>query len=563
MADFFLRGAALALGMAAVPALAASPPLPGYTGPGSLPSVRAAAEAEDAAARGVEVVEPTAPPIRIDQFGFPTTGPLPAAPGPSRAWTIVPSLTVQAVATDNLTNSGNRKSGDVFTTISPGVLVSADTARLQGVLNYRPSARFHANNSDQDRFDQNFNGQALVSIVPGTLFLDMRGSSSIQSVNGGFAPESSVVADDRDRLQTTSFQISPYIVHRFGDTATMQVGYAYQWVDQSGDDPVLALQPDRFGSGVRGGRAAQSFTAHEGYAVVRTGPNFGRLALEGRLQATAYDGDGVLDGAYRRLGSVEARYAILRGVSVLVMGGYEQQRFRGTPGIDISEPIWAVGARFDFSESSRMTVRYGRRNGFNSLSFDASVAVGGRTRVSGRYAETLSTGALQAADLLSTTSLDQFGNPIDLSTGLPVVRPLSGSFLGTQNNLARIKTASAAIVQTWPRDTFALTLTREEQTPVSVAAGGSSFGQRGTSAGFTWSHALTPRTSAAAFLQYGRSSSGLRGDGTIMSASLSFVHALRENTTATLQLASRRNEFSGGNGISTQNFILIGLRQTF
>ncbi|MDO9502898.1 TIGR03016 family PEP-CTERM system-associated outer membrane protein [Falsiroseomonas sp.] len=563
MADLLLRGAVLALGMAAVPAWATSPPLPGSTGPGSLPSVRAAAEAEGAAARGVDLVAPTAPPIRIGQFGFPTTGPLPAAPGPARAWTIVPSLTVQAVATDNLTNSGNRKSGDVFTTITPGVLVSADTARLQGVLNYTPTARFHANNTDQDRFDQNFNGQALVSVVPGTLFLDMRGSSSIQSVNGGFAPEGSIVTDDRDRLQTTSFQISPYIVHRFGDTATMQVGYAYQWVDQSGDDPVLALQPGQFRPGVQGGTAAQSFTAHEGYAVVRTGPDFGRLALEGRLQATAYDGDGVLDGAYRRLGSVEARYAILRGLSVLVMGGYEQQRFGGTPGIDIDEPIWSVGTRFDFSEASQVTVRYGRRNGFNSLSFDGSVAVGGRTRISGRYAETLSTGALQAADLLSTTSLDQFGNPVDLSTGLPVVRPFSGSFLGSQNNLARIKTASAAIVQTWPRDTFALTLTREERTPVSVAEGGSSFGQRGTSAGFTWSRSLTPRTTAVGFLQYGRSSNDLRGDGTIMSASLTFVHALRENTTATLQLASRRNDASVGNGTSTQNFILIGLRQTF
>ncbi|WP_439596839.1 TIGR03016 family PEP-CTERM system-associated outer membrane protein [Falsiroseomonas sp.] len=549
---------ALLLALGVSPALAASPPLPDATGPGSLPSVRAAAEAAATAERGGATEGSAAPPIRLGQFGFPVTG-TPAAPAePARAWTIRPSLSVQGVATDNLRQSANGKSGDVFTTIEPGVAISAETARLQGVLNYAPSARFHAENGDEDRLDHNFNGQALASLVPGRVYLDLRGASSVQSVTGGFAPESSAVAEERDRLQTTSFQVSPYLVQRFGDTATAQIGYAFQSVDQSGGDGALALQP-----GLQRGDVAQSFTAHQGYAVLRTGPDFGRLAMEGRLEATSYIGDGVLDGAYRRIGTVEARYAILRGVALLVEGGYEQQRFAGTPGIDISEPVWAVGTRLDFSESSRMTLRYGRRDGFNALSVDASLAVGGRTRVSARYGERLSSSALDAADLLSTTSLDQFGNPIDLATGLPVARPFSGSFLGTQNSLARVRSASAAIVQTWPRDIFALTVTREERSPVSVAQGGSSFAQRGTSGSFTWSHALTPATDAIAFLQYGRSSSELGGDGTTLSASLTFVHQLRERTALTLQLASSRRETAGSNETATQNYILIGLRQTF
>lgn len=558
MAEHIARGAVLALAMAAAPALAASPPLPSDTGAGSLPSTRARADAAAAAGRGEEVTLPTAPPIRIGQFGFPITGTPATAAEPGRAWTIVPSLSVQGVATDNMFQSAGRKSGDVFTTITPGILVSADTARLQGVLSYSPSARFHANNGDQNGIDHFFNGQALAALVPGRVFLDMRGSSSVQSIAGGFAPEGNLVTNERDRLQTTSFQISPYIVHRFGDTATAQVGYAFQSVDQSGSGLVPTAQP-----GVWAGNPGQSFTAHQGYAVVRTGPDFGRLAMEGRLDATSYVGDGVLDDAYRRFATLEARYAILRGVSVLAMGGWEQQRFGGTPGIDLNEPVWGVGLRLDFSDTSQMTLRYGRRDGFNSFSLDSSFDVGGRTRISARYAERLSTGAMEAADLLSTTSLDQFGNPIDLSTGLPVARPFSGSFLGAQTSLARVRTASAAIVQTWPRDTFALTLTREERIPVSVAQGGSSFAQRGTSAAFTWAHALTPRTDVIAFAQYGRSSSDLRGDGTVMSASLTFVHQLAERTSVTLQLASSRRDDAGGGGSATQNFILIGLRQTF
>ncbi|OYW08995.1 MAG: hypothetical protein B7Z53_03815, partial [Rhodospirillales bacterium 12-71-4] len=293
------------------------------------------------------------------------------------------------------------------------------------------------------------------------------------------------------------------------------------------------------------------------------GPDFGRLALEGRLEATSYIGTGVLDDAYRRISTLQARYAILRGVAVLVEGGYEQQRYAGTPGVAIDEPIWAVGVQFTLANDGRVTLRYGRRDGVNAFSLDASVPVGGRTRLSARYGEQLTTNAQQAADLLSTTSLDRFGNPIDLQTGLPQARPFSGSLLGTQNNLARVRTASLGIVQTWPRDIFALTVTREERIPVSSAEGGTGFAQRGTSASFTWSHSLTPRTDAVAYVQYGRSSSDLRGDGSTAAASLSLVHQLREKLTATVQVGTSLRDYDDQDGRAVQNFILIGLRQTF
>ena len=55
----------------------------------------------------------------------------------------------------------------------------------------------------------------------------------MQTITGGFAPESTVVTDRRNQIQTTSLQISPYLTHRFGDMLTVQAGYAFQYVDQS------------------------------------------------------------------------------------------------------------------------------------------------------------------------------------------------------------------------------------------------------------------------------------------------------------------------------------------
>jgi hypothetical protein len=129
-------------------------------------------------------------------------------------------------------------------------------------------------------------------------------------------------------------------VHRFGTLATARVGYSLQYSDQS-----LGNSQDVRNSGqqaARSGFASSEFTAHQLYAIVRTGPDFGRVALEGAVDSTDYVGNGVLRGAYRRTASLEGRYAITRGVSVLAQGGYEQQRFGGTPGIRVDGPIYAV-----------------------------------------------------------------------------------------------------------------------------------------------------------------------------------------------------------------------------
>jgi uncharacterized protein (PEP-CTERM system associated) len=546
---------ALALSLAPMTGKAATPPLPGDTGVGSLPSARAAALPRGEDGQPLPSND-TAPQIRLGNFGFPITGEQPVLAEPGRTFTITPSIEVQALATDNVFQRANRKSSDVITTVTPGVVISADTARLQGVLNYRPSARFYANNSDENSIDQNFDGAALVTLIPGFAFLDVRGQSSVRSASGGRAPESGLVTEEDDRLQTTSFQISPYIVQRFGDTATLQVGYGYLNVDQSGNSLVQGPNGQFFSVG-------QSYEAHQGYAVVRTGPAFGRLALEGRLEATEYVGEGVLDGAYRRIGTVEARYAILRGLYVLGEIGYEQQKYGGNPGIEIDEPVWSVGVRVDVTDRGTVTVRYGRRNGFNSASLDAAVQVGVRTRMSARYSEGLSNSALEAGDLLTTTTLDQFGNPVDLATGLPAARPFAGSFLGSENSLNRVKTASATLSQAWPRDRFAATVTREERTPVSVAVGGSNFSQTGTSGSLTWARALSERTDALAYVQYGRTSSNVFGDGTVFSVGLTFVQQLREGLVGQLQFGRNTRDNSGVNGSSTQNFVLIGLRQTF
>ena len=479
--------------------------------------------------------------------------------GAGRRFVISPSIAAQVLGTDNVQQTARGARSELITTLTPGLLLAVDTARLQGLLNYAPAVQVYASDASSPQVLQRFNGQFLATIVPDAVFLDVRGAANTQSATGGFTPQSAPTLGRGGLVQTIAYQISPYWLHRFGDAATVQAGYSFQSVQRSrvGDDATLPLPA---GLGTFGN---DRFIAHSIYGVARTGQRFGPLALEGRVVSTDYDGTGVLDNAYRRSATVEARYFITRRVALLAEGGYETQRYSGTPRFQLSEPVWSVGTRLALSPDSGLTLRYVHRGGFNSPALDSVFALGGRTRVFASYSERLTTGAQRAADFLSLTTLDALGNPVDGLSGAPAAQPFADSFLGAQGSLQRVRRASATISQAWPRDVFALTFASERQRPIATAAGANAFEQRGTSVSFTWSHALTASTTAIASLQYGRlERQGLPGSN-VHGGTASLVTQLAPRLSAFAQYGLNDRGGQDGGGRALQNVVVVGLRQSF
>jgi uncharacterized protein (PEP-CTERM system associated) len=494
--------------------------------------------------------------VRLGVPGFPFGGLLAAPAEPGRAWTLQPSIGVQLLATDNARLTRRDPQADLISTVTPAVLATIDTQLLQGVVNYAPNLVYQS--GGEQRIDHAFNGQVLATLLPGRVFLDLRGAAASQAASGGYAAEGTPTLRNDNRVQTTSFQLSPYVVQRFGGLATLQVGYALQRVTQEiGGDGAgeLAANGQRLFSD-------QDFTGHEVYAIARSGEDFGRLALEGRLSATSYEGSGVLDGAYRRIAVLATRYALTRALALLVEGGYEQQRYAGNPGIAIDEPVWALGTRIALSEESFVLAKYGRRDGFNSATVEAAMALGGRSMLFATYAETLTTAGQRAADLLSTTRLDALGNPVDLATGAPVAQPFASSLIGVQSSLMRIRRAAVSLTQSWPRDSVTLSLAQEERRPVSIDTGLFATTQQGSSASLTWAHALTPSSTLIAAAQYGRFEDGAR-DGDIVSLGVSLVTQLAPGLSGLVQLLTTSRGEDQASGRAVQNLILVGLRQSF
>src|SRR5262249_3944442 len=153
-------------------------------------------------------------------------------------------------------------------------------------------------------------------------------------------------------LQTYTAQVTPFLVHRFGSAVSSQLGYSFQYSQQG------FANFDNSGPG----SSTANYTGHRGFAVLRSGEDLGRLALQARVDGTWYVGDGVYNDAHNFVTGLEARYAILRSVAVLGEIGYENEQYAGTNPISIDDAIWSVGLRLIPKPDSIVFVRYGHRN---------------------------------------------------------------------------------------------------------------------------------------------------------------------------------------------------------
>jgi hypothetical protein len=152
-------------------------------------------------------------------------------------WTVVPRLNVDEMFTDNVLQLNSPRRWDLVTLVTPGISIAGDLPRLQLKLDYNPTLSLAARTNSQNAISQSLNSTALLTLVPDLAFVDVRALASVQSTSGLLAgtsagnagtsvsPTNSTVGlSNQDRIQTTNFQVSPYLLHKFGDFGTGKLG---------------------------------------------------------------------------------------------------------------------------------------------------------------------------------------------------------------------------------------------------------------------------------------------------------------------------------------------------
>ncbi len=503
--------------------------------------------------------------VRLGDLASQFGSTVPSALQPSqRPWNISGSLSVgEEYVTGNQANQVSL-SGDQFVTqIQPSIQAQANTTRLQAQLFYAPQIEIYSRDSSQNQVAHDLNGRVLATLVPQTLFLDLRGDASVQSVAAAQGTTRNTVLSRGNAAQTYDFSVSPYALHRFGDLGTGEIGGAFTRTltsTLSNTNPTLAAL------------ANQQTSSTGGHVAFVTGEAFTRYNGTVLGQVTRYSGDGALSDAHRDTATLDNGYALTHTMTALGMIGWQDLSYSGITPLRINEPVWNVGARLVPSPDSTITLRYGRNDGRMSFTLDAAVQATARIRIYARYSSGLTTESEQLQTILATSDLDAAGNLVDHTTGAPLLP--TGDFFGLQNNLTRTTLASLSATLAYDRDSFSLDLNHQDAQLVSAgtvlgAADGNTHGTYGT---ITWSHDLRPDLQGSLSVQEGIE----RDDGppsftthlTLVAASLRYTMTPSLSANASFSYSRTTGNIPAqqidlGATRGTQSTFLVSLVKTF
>ena len=506
-------------------------------------------------------------------------------------WQVSPSIGVDIGLTDNAFRVNAPRRADVFTLITPAIVVTGDTARVQANLSYTPTISVYATNTSQTRVDQFGQGGALITIVPDTFFLDLRGSVSESSLTGGFGTADNRGFNQNNQVTTTAFSATPYVQHRFRGWGTALASYTISQTLQ--DTPGGNVTAGAFGLPAFYGSTGNLTTQTE-RASFTTGENFGRINNSTSVSATQYDGAQSYRGAYRNEVLTTTSYALTRSFTALTTIGYQDIHYSGLPPYNINGLTYNVGGRYAPNPNLSATLTYGRRDGLNDFAADGSWFPTARTGLFVRYSTGLTSSAQDAQSLLSTTNVGPTGLVTDRSTGAPVSG--DNGFLGTQNNVFQVRRVSLSGLLNYDRDSFSANVSNERRTSVTNSAVNGAAGSpgsvvvpagvttTGTFGSVTWGHQLSERLSSTVTASYGVNDNGnALGFGSGSQTSFSGTAGLSYIFTPTLSgrvIYSHTSVTGGGpsvfgvNGVGFNSFgnrsgsydenaVLAGLRKSF
>ncbi|MGH9197083.1 MAG: TIGR03016 family PEP-CTERM system-associated outer membrane protein, partial [Acidimicrobiia bacterium] len=308
-------------------------------------------------------------------------------------WTVVPELSVKEVFTDNLfLTAGDEgpgeepdKEADFVTELTPRINIYGNGRRASVRVNYALQGLLYANNGDENTHFHQLFSAGVCELVKQLFFVD--GSATITQQNrtdtgkgvftnfgpatflGGVGDNISVTGE---RTTVTTYNLSPYLVHSFGDWAGVELRFGYDDVSDSGGDESSTdgtSQSDSGGDDPANDRSSSTdSTSQRYYAKIESGSRFNELPWSATFERQDIDYANADSTRFQELlGSVTLIYS--PEISLVGDLGYEDNSFAGNPESGI---IWDVGVRWTPSGRTTLEATYGRRFFGNRYFFNLS-----------------------------------------------------------------------------------------------------------------------------------------------------------------------------------------------
>ncbi len=509
---------------------------------------------------------------------------------PEPGWTFTPRVALQTGYNSNALATHNNPSADWVNYLTAGLTVRANTDRVKGQFDYAPTLGLYARNSSLNYLAQTFSGNGSITFVPDLFYMDLRGFAGVQPRNGagfgstGTGTGASVTGLPPNQLnQTSSFSVTPYLMHRFGEYGTGKIGYSFNSSNSrpvtgfgtlpfigtsSSSVPTSSLSPTAQAQLSQNGILNQNYNTitNEEVAQFQTGEFLGRFNNLTIATGNQYTGSATTNNGYQYTFNNQLGYAVSRRITVFGALGYEDIHYQGIPPTNINDATWQVGAKLTPNEDSTITLGYGHQYGINAFFANAGYQVTPRLRVNVSYNTGIGNGLTQLQNNVSVSDVDQYGYQVNALTGAPLFNA-TGLF-GSNSNLYRTKTFTGSATLNLDRDVIMISAYVSEQQllATSQAVTGARANTTSTTGYASWTHQLWPSLTSIVSGSYTTQPSqaaALSGSQTTVTANLTFQYQFNPTLTGSAQYAYYERNSPVTLLSFTQNVFLLGISKSF
>jgi uncharacterized protein (PEP-CTERM system associated) len=521
-------GLAVAVGLAAQAPAAFAQEAPAAPAPAGPPAAGDQGEATAPGAPGAPLASPGA-----------GVGTGPAGP----AWIITPSIQATQSFTDNVLSTPTQHQADAYTTLTPSLAISGQSARLQGTFNYSPQAIFYAHTSSQDQVLQNLFSNGTLTAVPNLLFFD--GSASIVNTSrfGGYGYNNAAQVPTSAATQTIVYTGSPYVQLHFGDWGNAEARYSFSQDVFTGNTGTVADTNTGQNLGAISNMTQQSATFK-----YNTGERFARLQLSFLSSYAQVDSVDNTLNSKDASDTINAAYAVTNQFSALFGGGFERLIYAQEGPLDFTGPTWNAGFKWKPRVDRMVTLTYGEQQGQDAFNGSMLYTLRGGAALSASYSESTTNQQQQILQNLSVATQITPGLTVNQQTGLPqsIVNPN----LALQNGILRVKNFQTGVLFGNERNHYTVSFDRNQENALS--AGGLNQTTNGGIA--SWGRDMTPLTTGTMTAAYSSTTSNGTGSTTgtgnatidVLTFGLSFAFALNDTLSASAGYSLSRQ--SGGTG---------------
>ena len=268
-------------------------------------------------------------------------------------WDFTPRINVSEEYSDNVTLNDQNTLSDFITTVTPGITIRGDSARLLTNVDYNMQNLRYIDNDRFDRTNHQMQSRALLKVIKQVLDFEATASLSQQQTNnrGNFAL--SARSQTGNRTDVLNYQFRPILRQHFGNWADFTGSYARGSTVNaggslgsigSGDDETINLQLD---TGSRFARIPTKFTFRQNESEFDSGRVNETKSFTGNFS-----------------------YIVNRKLRLTFEAGVDDNSFSGGGGNNRDGFRWKAGGTWTPSQRTTLSGHFGER-GFGNT-FDVS-----------------------------------------------------------------------------------------------------------------------------------------------------------------------------------------------